>query len=399
MTRIQGGITAPKGFQATGVEIGLKKSGYDLVLIYSPQPALGAGVFTKNKVAAAPIHVSRENVKQGAIQAFIINSGNANACTGQQGLEDAGEMADLTARALGIPPEHVLVASTGVIGQELPMERIRAGIPEAVARLSPRGGDLAARGIMTTDTHPKVSAVELDLGGQKVTIGGIAKGSGMIHPNMATMLAFFTTDCAISQPLLQKALTAVVNKTFNRITVDGDTSTNDMAVIMANGQGGNTLIDAENDDFQRFQAGLEEVALDLAQAIVRDGEGATKLIIITVQGAQDERTAVTVAKAIAGSNLVKTAIYGCDANWGRIICAAGYSGADLRPELIDIYLGDEQVAHQGAGLPFDEAKAKRILEQDEIQITVNLNEGQSQATVWTCDLTYDYIKINASYRS
>ncbi|MGI6034763.1 MAG: bifunctional glutamate N-acetyltransferase/amino-acid acetyltransferase ArgJ [Limnochordia bacterium] len=396
---IQGGITAARGFLAAGVHCGLKAKGLDLAVIFSQVPAAGGAMFTTNKVAAAPVVLSRQHLGSGPMRAVVINSGNANACNGEKGMEDARAMAAMAAKALGVKVQQVFVASTGVIGQPLSMDKIAAGIKEAALALRADGGEDAARAIMTTDTRKKEHAVVVDVDGVKVTIGGIAKGSGMIEPNMATMLAFITTDCAIKDDLLQSALKQAVDESFNMITVDGDTSTNDTVIILANGQAQNPLIDKEDGAYLAFLAGLKEITTALAKDIARDGEGATKFIEVNVKGARDFREARQMAKAIANSNLVKTAVFGCDANWGRIICAAGYSGVDFVPDRVDIYLGDEQVAARGAGLPFDEKRARSILQQDEVVITVDLNMGGEMATVWTCDLTYDYIKVNASYRS
>ena len=396
---IQGGITAARGFLAAGVHCGLKAKGLDLAVIFSQVPAAGGAMFTTNKVAAAPVVLSRQHLGSGPMRAVVVNSGNANACNGERGMEDARAMAAMAAKALGVKVQQVFVASTGVIGQPLSMDKVEAGIKEAALALRADGGEDAARAIMTTDTRKKEHAVVVDVDGVKVTIGGIAKGSGMIEPNMATMLAFITTDCAIKDDLLQSALKRAVDESFNMITVDGDTSTNDTVIILANGQAQNPLIDKEDGAYLAFLAGLKEITTALAKDIARDGEGATKFIEVNVKGARDFREARQMAKAIANSNLVKTAVFGCDANWGRIICAAGYSGVDFVPDRVDIYLGDEQVAAKGAGLPFDQKRARRILEQDEVVITVDLNMGGEMATVWTCDLTYDYIKVNASYRS
>ncbi|MGI6557508.1 MAG: bifunctional glutamate N-acetyltransferase/amino-acid acetyltransferase ArgJ [Limnochordia bacterium] len=396
---IEGGVTAAKGFLAAGVHCGLKAQGLDLAVIFSEVPAAGAAVFTTNKVAAAPVLLSRQHLGSGPMRAVVANSGNANACNGERGMEDARAMAAAAAKALGVETEQVFVASTGVIGQPLAIDKVEAGIKQAASVLSIDGGEDAARAIMTTDTRKKERAVVVDINGVQVRIGGIAKGAGMIQPNMATMLAFITTDCAIKEDLLQAALKEAVDESFNMITVDGDTSTNDTVIVLANGQAENPLIDQQDEAYFAFLAGLKEIATGLAKDIVRDGEGATKLIEVNVKGAKDFAAARQVAKAIANSNLVKTAIFGCDANWGRIICAAGYAGVDLIPSQVDIYLGDEQVAAKGAGLPFDEDRVKKILEGDEVAITVDLNMGGGMATVWTCDLTYDYIKVNASYRS
>ncbi len=396
---IEGGVTAAKGFLAAGVHCGLKAQGLDLAVIFSEVPAAGAAVFTTNKVAAAPVLLSRQHLGSGPMRAVVANSGNANACNGERGMEDARAMAAAAAKALGVETEQVFVASTGVIGQPLAIDKVEAGIKQAASVLSIDGGEDAARAIMTTDTRKKERAVVVDINGVQVRIGGIAKGAGMIQPNMATMLAFITTDCVIKEDLLQAALKEAVDESFNMITVDGDTSTNDTVIVLANGQAENPLIDQQDEAYFAFLAGLKEIATGLAKDIVRDGEGATKLIEVNVKGAKDFAAARQVAKAIANSNLVKTAIFGCDANWGRIICAAGYAGVDLIPSQVDIYLGDEQVAAKGAGLPFDEDRVKKILEGDEVAITVDLNMGGGMATVWTCDLTYDYIKVNASYRS
>ena len=396
---IEGGVTAAKGFLAAGVHCGLKAQGLDLAVIFSEVPAAGAAVFTTNKVAAAPVLLSRQHLGSGPMRAVVANSGNANACNGERGMEDARAMAAAAAKALGVETEQVFVASTGVIGQPLAIDKVEAGIKQAASVLSIDGGEDAARAIMTTDTRKKERAVVVDINGVQVRIGGIAKGAGMIQPNMATMLAFITTDCVIKEDLLQAALKEAVDESFNMITVDGDTSTNDTVIVLANGQAENPLIDQQDEAYFAFLAGLKEIATGLAKDIVRDGEGATKLIEVNVKGAKDFAAARQVAKAIANSNLVKTAIFGCDANWGRIICAAGYAGVDLIPSQVDIYLGDEQVAAKGAGLPFDEDRVKKILEGDEVAITVDLNMGGGMATVWTCDLTYDYITVNASYRS
>jgi glutamate N-acetyltransferase/amino-acid N-acetyltransferase len=401
MKRIEGGVTAPQGFLAAAAAAGIKPGTTrdDVAIIYSRVPAVAAGVFTTNKVQAAPVTVSREHLRDGQVRAVVVNSGNANACTGSDGLETARRTAEAAAKALGIAAEEVIVASTGVIGVPLPVERLLDGVGRATAKLASDGGELAARAIMTTDTRPKEIAVEFPIGGTPVRIGGMAKGSGMVHPNMATMLAFVTTDAAVSHGALDAAWREVVSRTFNMVTVDGDTSTNDMAVVLANGLAGNSPIGPGSEEYRLLVAGLETVATHLAKEIARDGEGATKLVEVTVSGAPSHDAAVQVAKAVAGSNLVKTAIFGADANWGRIICAAGYSGADIDVESIDIYIGGELMAQRGAAHPFDESVLKEILERPEIGIHLVLNQGDAAATVWTCDLTFDYIKINASYRT
>ncbi|HBC92123.1 MAG TPA: ornithine acetyltransferase, partial [Pelotomaculum sp.] len=362
-------------------------------------PAAAAGVFTLNKVKAAPLLVTMRNLSAGTAQAVVVNSGNANACNGEQGLRDAQAMAAATAEVLGIPAEAVLVASTGVIGRKMPMEKILLGIRAAAGQVAPGNGSLAAQAIMTTDTFPKEAAVRLELGGKQVTIGAMAKGSGMIHPNMATMLCFIATDAAVAPGGLKQALQYAADRSFNLVTVDGDTSTNDMAVILANGTAGNGVIREEDGDYVNFREALTEVCASLARDIARDGEGATKLIIVEVLGAAAEKDARQAAKAVAGSSLVKAAVFGRDANWGRILCAAGYSGADFDPEKVDIFLGDEQVARDGGSIDFSEERALEILKKDTVKITLNLNSGACGATAWGCDLSYDYIKINADYRT
>jgi glutamate N-acetyltransferase/amino-acid N-acetyltransferase len=398
--RIEGGVTAPQGFLAGGLACGIKKNQKaDLALIYSEIPAQAAGIFTTNRVQAAPVQLSQEHLKNGKAQAIIANSGNANACVGPDGAAAARAMAQAVAEFLEVDPTAVLVASTGVIGVRLPADRISTALAARPRFLSNTGSHAAAQAIMTTDTFPKEVAVEFELDGRQVRIGGIAKGSGMIHPNMATLLGFITTDAAIEVSLLQKALAIAGRRTFNRVTVDGDTSTNDTLVVLANAKAGNRLINQEDEAYQLFAEALELVCLELAKMLVRDGEGATKLVEIKVCGANTEAEAVQVGKSIATSSLVKTAIFGEDANWGRILAAAGYSGVAIQPELVDIYLGDLLVCKGGVGLVFDETRAKQILEQKDLLITVDLGIGQAAASVWTCDLTYDYVKINGSYRT
>ncbi|MEW5762956.1 MAG: bifunctional glutamate N-acetyltransferase/amino-acid acetyltransferase ArgJ [Bacillota bacterium] len=395
---VAGGVTAPAGFKAAGLNCGLKKSKKDLALLVSEVPCAAAGLFTTNRVKAAPVLVTQEKLAFGRAQAVVVNSGNANACTGPRGLEDARAMAGITAGALGIPEELVLVASTGVIGVPLPVEKLAAGIPRAAALLDRAGHRDAAEAILTTDTCVKEAAVTFTLGGRRVTIGGMAKGSGMIHPDMATMLAFLTTDAAIAPGVLRLALHTAADASFHMISVDGDTSTNDMVLIMANGLAGNERV-ATLEAAAPFIAALKEVCMALARAIARDGEGATRLIEVRVRGAPTMADARLAARAVAASNLVKAAVFGRDANWGRIICAAGYSGARFDPDRCDIYLGSLPVARAGNGLPFDEDEARRILEQDPVVITLDLKSGTAEATAWGCDLTYDYVRINASYRS
>jgi glutamate N-acetyltransferase / amino-acid N-acetyltransferase len=397
---VKGGVTAARGFRAAGVEAGIKKGRRDMGLIVSDVPAAAAGVFTTNLVRASCVTVTESTVKNGRmLQAIVVNAGNANACTGKQGEADTLQMQRWVAEALGVDPTLVGVASTGVIGVPLPMERVSEGIRQAAAALHTAGGNDFAEAILTTDTCRKEAAVQVVLHGKTVTVGGVAKGSGMIHPNMATMLAFVTTDAAVHADALQRALSQVTDKTFNRITVDGDTSTNDMVLVMANGQAGHAPLDENDPEWGLFVEALEHVCLHLAKAIARDGEGATKLIEVTVQGARTESEAAQIAKTIVGSSLVKTAVYGTDANWGRILAAAGRSGVKIEPESIDVALGPIPVYQQGIGLAFDEEAAKTYLENDTVVIRLNLHQGNAEATAYGCDLTYDYVKINASYRT
>ncbi|EEG77380.1 bifunctional glutamate N-acetyltransferase/amino-acid acetyltransferase ArgJ [Dethiobacter alkaliphilus] len=397
--KVEGNVTAARGFSAAGIHCGIKKNKKDLALIYSEVPAKAAGTFTKNRFQAAPVIVSRENLQNGKARAVICNSGNANACSGEQGLQDARRMAALTAEMLSIDPGEVVVSSTGVIGQYLPMEIVDAGIRQVTKSLSPQGGPDAAEAIMTTDLISKEVAYEVQIGGETVTVGGIAKGSGMIHPNMATMLAFITTDCAISTELLQKALKYTVDRSYNLITVDGDTSTNDMAVMLANGLAGNAEITSENQDYQRFVEVLQRVNTELSQKIVRDGEGATKFLEVRIEHAASFLDGKTLAMGILDSNLVKTAFFGEDANWGRIVSAMGQTDVEFYPERVNIWLGDLQVTKDGQGLHFDEDHAKEILKHKDITIRVDLGMGEETVTAWGSDLSYEYVTINASYRS
>lgn len=400
MKTISGGVTAPQGFKAGGLACGIKKNkSSDLAIVYSEVPAVAAGIFTTNRVQAAPVILSKEYLEKGKAQAIIANSGNANACLGAIGMEAARRMTAAAGKALGIPADSVLVASTGVIGVALPVEKIETALAEQSDFLSATGSAAAARAIMTTDTFPKEFALELELGGAIVRIGGIAKGSGMIHPNMATMFGFISTDAKIDRSLLQKAISTAGKTSFNRISVDGDTSTNDCLFILANGLANNKPLTTEDQDYQIFLKALTTVCLELAKMLARDGEGATKLVEIKVSGAKTEDEAVKVGKSVATSNLVKTALFGEDANWGRILAAVGYSGVMVDPERISICLGDLPVFQKGVGLVFDEVKAKQILAEKEILIAIDLNEGNETASVWTCDLSYDYVKINGSYRS
>ena len=378
------------------------KSKPDLAMIYSESPCTAAAVYTRNLVKGAPILVTKENLKNGQAKAVICNSGNANTCNAD-GVEKARAMCELTGKALGIDPQDVVVASTGVIGQPLPLEPIAAGIPELAKTLSPEGSLGAATAIMTTDTIPKEAAAEVEIGGKTVRMGGISKGSGMIHPNMATMLCFVTTDCAITPEMLDKAIHQVTDCTFNMISVDGDTSTNDTFAILANGAAGNQEIQEEGADYDAFVEALEAVCRKLSKLMAGDGEGATKLLVCKVEGASDMLTAKTVAKSVICSTLFKAAMFGADANWGRVLCAIGYSGADVDVEKIDVSFrsqaGQVDVCVNGAGIPFSEEKASQVLGEKEIEILIHLHLGQVQAEAYGCDLTYDYVKINGDYRT
>lgn len=397
-----GGVTSPQGFVAGVTAAGIKyPDRYDLALLVSEEPAVAAGVFTTNKYAAAPVQVSKKYLQAaGVYRGVVVNSGCANACTGEQGITNAILMTKMAAQAVGCQPEEILVASTGVIGTDLPMDKVQQGILEAGQMLSAEGGRLAAKAIMTTDTRVKEVALQIELDGKKVFLGGMAKGSGMIHPNMATMLGFITTDAAISSACLQEALRRANEESFNMVTVDGDTSTNDTVVVLANGRAGNTLLeDLNSPDYQLFCEALKEVCQILAKMIAGDGEGATKLLEVCVVNAPSLGDACKAARAVAGSNLVKAALFGEDANWGRIICALGYSEAQFNPATVDIYLGDLQVARNGAGIDFDEKAAGMILTEKEIRIIIDLHAGDYAAKAWGCDLSYEYVKINADYRS
>ena len=401
MKQIPGGVTAPKGFRAWGVHCGVKSKKADkkdLALILSDQECAAAAVYTMNRVKAAPLYVTMEHLEDGTAWGVAANSGNANACC-PMSHEYAEEMARLAARATGRAPADFVVASTGVIGQTLNIAAIRAGMPAAAAGLTagPEGSDAAARAIMTTDTVKKELALACSIGGRTVTLGAIAKGSGMIHPNMGTMLCFVTTDCAITREMLSEALREVVPRTFNRVTVDGDTSTNDMCVVLANGMAENPLIEWKDDNYTLFAQALHGVCEYMAKHIAADGEGATRLVTCTVKDARSEEVAERLAKAVVGSSLVKAAMFGADANWGRVLCAMGYSKAPFRPEYVD--LGDILVCKDGAGVDFDEERAKAILSRDDVEILVDLHEGEETVSCWGCDLTYDYVKINGDYRT
>ena len=401
MKQISGGITAVPGIRASGVHGGLKSDNQkDVALIVADAPAVAAGVFTRNRVCAATVLLSREHLGNQIAQAIVVNSGNANACTGEHGLDNARQMAALVGEQLNLEPENILVSSTGVIGVQLPMDAISKGIQRAVDTLHHDGGHDAAQAIMTTDTVPKEVAVEIEIGGRPVRIGGMTKGAGMIAPNMATMLAFLVTDVHIAGAPLQEALRRSVDKSFNRVTVDTDTSTNDTVQILATGSAGNPEItDASGEDFDVFREALEIVCIELAKKIARDGEGATKLIEVVVKNAMSETEAESAARAVAESPLVKTAVFGKDPNWGRIMMAVGKSEARFDPYQLDVWLGDYQLVKNGMNSGFDEEKATQLFSEETVRITANLNAGTADAAMWTCDYSYDYIKINADYRT
>ena len=403
MKLIQGGVTAAQGFKASGIHAGIRKNKTkkDLALIVSEVAANAAAVYTTNLVKGAPLSVTKENIKDGKAQAIICNSGNANTCNAN-GIAVAKEMCELTGKALNLPAEEIVVASTGVIGQPLDLAPIANGMEALVAGLS-TDGHSAAEAIMTTDTKAKEVAVEFEIDGKTCKLGGIAKGSGMIHPNMATMLVFLTTDCAISTALLQKALSSDIQNTFNMTSIDGDTSTNDMVVVLANGLAGNTPIEAEGESFDTFMKALNTVTVALCRMIAADGEGATKMLECKVCGASDLSTAKTVAKSVICSSLTKAAMFGADANWGRVLCAIGYSGAKVDVSKVELYFSSKAgkilVCENGAGVDFSEELAKKILLEDEIEILIDLHSGEFGSTAWGCDLTYDYVKINGDYRT
>ncbi|MBO5212146.1 MAG: bifunctional ornithine acetyltransferase/N-acetylglutamate synthase [Clostridia bacterium] len=404
MNIISGGVCAAKGFLANGIHCGIRKNRTkkDLALIYSQERATCAAVYTTNKVKGAPLTVTKNNIADGYAQAVICNSGNANTCNAN-GIEVAEQMCNLVANELNIDSKDVVVASTGVIGQPLDITPIKDGMTEIVNGLAKNKSQDAAEGIMTTDTKLKEIAISFDIDGVECKIGGIAKGSGMIHPNMATMLVFITTDCKISAEMLQKALSGDIQNTFNMVSVDGDTSTNDMVTVLANGMAGNTEITEENESFDKFMKALNTVTVNLCRRIAGDGEGATKLLECKVSGAKDEKNAKTIAKSVICSSLVKAAMFGSDANWGRVLCAIGYSGADVDVNKVDVYFSSQKgeiiVCKDGAGVDFSEDKAKQILLENEITIRVDLGDGEAKSVAWGCDLTYDYVKINGDYRT
>ena len=404
MKIIEGGVCAAQGFKAGGIHCGIRKnrSKRDLALILSEKKAAAAAVYTTNLVKGAPLTVTKSNISDGYAQAVICNSGNANTCNAN-GIEIATEMCALVAEAVNVDAKDVVVASTGVIGEPLSIEPIKNGMAELSSSISVDGNLAAAEAIMTTDTKVKSIAVSFEIDGVECKIGGIAKGSGMIHPNMATMLVFVTTDCKISANMLQKALSKDVETSFNMVSVDGDTSTNDMVSVLANGEAGNAEITQENEDFTVFCQALSAVTTYLCRCIAGDGEGATKLLECKVCGAKDEQTAKTVAKSVVCSSLLKSAMFGADANWGRVLCAIGYSGADVDVNKVDVAFRSKKgtivVCENGAGVAFSEEKAKEILLESEIEILITLGDGDGKATAWGCDLTYDYVKINGDYRT
>ncbi len=406
MKLISGGVTAAKGFRAAGVHAGVKAGSSpdknDLAMILCDTEASAAGVYTMNRVKAAPIYVTMEHLENGTARGVIANSGNANACA-PLGHENAVKMCEAAASATGLRPEDFIVCSTGVIGQTLNVSVIEDACPTLASLLSRDGSGDAAAAIMTTDTKKKEIAVSFEIGGKEVRLGGIAKGSGMIHPNMGTMLCFLTTDCAISSDVLQDALYEVTKVTFNRVSVDGDTSTNDTCCILASGAADNALIDWKSEDYDVFYGALKYVCTELAKKIAGDGEGATKLVSCTVSGSRSDEAAEKLAMEVIRSSLVKAAMFGADANWGRVLCAMGYSKAPFRPECVDVTFasaaGSILVCQAGEGLSFDEELAKKVLSQPEVEILVNVNEGEHAVTAWGCDLTYDYVKINGDYRT
>ncbi len=404
---IEGGVTAAQGFQAASTAAGIKyKDRQDMALIYSQVPCVAAGTFTVNVVKAAPVKWDQDTVyNKPSAQAVVINAGIANACTGAEGYRYCETTAEAAAETLGIPADSVLVASTGVIGMQLPMDRIQAGIKAMAPKLggSLESGTGAAKAIMTTDTKKKEVAVQVELGGRTVTVGGMCKGSGMIHPNMCTMLAFVTTDAAISKEMLQAALSEDVKDTYNMVSVDGDTSTNDTVLLLANGMAGNPEIRRKDQDYEAFKAALHQVNETLAKKIAGDGEGCTALFEVKIVGAETKEQAVTLAKSVITSNLTKAAIFGHDANWGRILCAMGYSGAQFDPEKVDLFFesaaGKLQIIKNGVAADYSEEQATKILSEPEVTATADIKMGSQEATAWGCDLTFDYVKINADYRS
>ena len=396
-------MSFPKGYKATGLNCGIKKEKSDLAVVVSEVPAAAAAVYTTNLFQAAPLQVTKDNLAiEGKAQAIVVNSGVANAAMGKQGVADSQKVAEALAASYDLPVQYTIVASTGVIGMPLPVDKIVSGIEQSKAKLASlnEGAALASQAIMTTDSVPKNAEAVVKLDGVDVHFWGMCKGAGMIHPNMSTMLGFVLSDAAIDTVLLQKALKDAIGDSFNMISVDGDTSTNDMVAVLANGMANNMVItDEQSEAYQAFANALKQICIDLAKQIVADGEGATRMFEVKVKNALTETDAKTIARAVTSSSLVKAAIYGRDANWGRITCAAGYSGAVFNPDLMDIYVGNLQVAQSGQGLTFDEDKALEILSKDYVEVLIDLHEGDEQAVAWGCDLTHDYVSINADYRS
>ncbi len=396
-------MSFPKGYKATGLNCGIKKEKSDLAVVVSEVPAAAAAVYTTNLFQAAPLQVTKDNLAiEGKAQAIVVNSGVANAAMGKQGVADSQKVAEALAASYDLQVQYTIVASTGVIGMPLPVDKIVSGIEQSKAKLASldEGAALASQAIMTTDSVPKNAEAVVKLDGVDVHFWGMCKGAGMIHPNMSTMLGFVLSDAAIDTVLLQKALKDAIGDSFNMISVDGDTSTNDMVAVLANGMANNTVItDEQSEAYQAFANALKQICIDLAKQIVADGEGATRMFEVKVKNALTETDAKTIARAVTSSSLVKAAIYGRDANWGRIACAAGYSGAVFNPDLMDIYVGNLQVAQSGQGLAFDEDKALEILSKDYVEVLIDLHEGDEQAVAWGCDLTHDYVSINADYRS
>ena len=407
MKQVKGGVTAAKGFEAASTAAGIKyKDRTDMALVYSQVPCVAAGTFTTNVVKAAPVKWDQQVVKSGAkAQAVIVNSGIANACTGAEGFGYCKDTADAAAAALGVAADGVMIGSTGVIGKQIPIDKLTAGIKVLAEKKndSQENGTEAAKAIMTTDTYEKELAVEIEVGGKTVTIGGMAKGSGMIHPNMCTMLGFITSDVDISKELLQEALSEDIKDTYNMVSVDGDTSTNDTVLLLANGQAGNPKITEKNADYEEFKKALNYVNTTLAKKIAGDGEGATALFEVKVIGAATKAEAVTLSKSVVTSSLTKAAIYGHDANWGRILCALGYSGVQFDPEKVDLYFeskaGKIKIIENGVSTGYSEEEATKILSEDAVTAIADMKMGEASATAWGCDLTYDYVKINADYRS
>ena len=397
---VKAGVTFPKGFKAAGVKAGIKKSGnLDVAVIYTEKEAAIAGTFNPHAVADAPVFVSRDEVKTGSAHAIAANAGCANACTGEQGMKDALAMQKITAEALGCAADDVVVASTGVIGVNLPMDKMEKGLQQAVAELDENGSEKAGNAIITTDTYSKACATAVTIGGEEVRFGAIAKGSGMIQPNMATMLCFITTDAAIDSKMLQKALSEIVEVSFNMISIDGDMSTNDMCIVLANGAAGNAQITAEGDDYETFKNALQSICQGLAKRIAADGEGATKFLTVNVKGTKSFGDAKTIAMSVAKSPLVKTAFFGEDPNWGRVICAVGYAGVPMDPQKTVVKFGGIPVYANGVGAAFDEEELRAVMSAHDIVMDIDMGDGEAEATVWTCDFSYEYVKINGEYHT